>query len=105
MAIGVVEMQGQITRAHDYTTIKHNDDTEGMVEQAHFGQQLTKQVEKQVKRVNQGDKPEYHERKFDAKDKGSNEYRGDGGKNRKGAKREADGKVLLKGVSTFDVSR
>lgn len=98
-------MQGQITRAHDYTTIKHNDDTKGMVEQAHFGQQLTKQVEKQVKRVNQGDKPEYHERKFDAKDKGSNEYRGDGGKNRKGAKREADGKVLLKGVSTFDVSR
>ena len=100
MAIGFVEMQGQITRAHDYTTIKHNDDTKGMVEQAHFGQQLTKQVEKQVKRVNQGDKPE-----FDAKDKGSNEYRGDGGKNRKGAKREADGKVLLKGVSTFDVSR
>lgn len=45
MAIGFVEMQGQITRAHDYTTIKHNDDTKGMVEQAHFGQQLTKQVD------------------------------------------------------------
>lgn len=105
MAIGFVELQGQITRAQDYTTIKHNDDTKGMVEQANFGQQMTKQVEKQVKRVNQGEKPEYHERKFDAKDKGSNEYRGDGGKNRKGAKKEADGKVLLKGVSTFDVSR
>lgn len=105
MAIGFVEMQGQITRAQDYTTIKHNDDTKGMVEQANFGQQMTKQVEKQVKRVNQGEQPEYHERKFDAKDKGSNEYHGDGGKNRKGTKRETDGKVLLKGVSTFDVSR
>lgn len=105
MAIGFVELQGQITRAQDYTTIKHNDDTKGMVEQANFGQQMTKQVEKQVKRVNQGEKPEYHERKFDAKDKGSNEYHGDGGKNRKGARKDADGKVLLKGVSTFDVSR
>lgn len=105
MAIGFVEMQGQITRAQDYTTLKHNDDTKGMVEQANFGQQMTKQVEKQVKRVNKGEQPEYHERKFDAKDKGSNEYRGDGGKNRKGLKKESDGKVLLKGVSTFDVSR
>ncbi len=105
MAIGFVELQGQITRAQDYTTIKHNDDTKGMVEQANFGQQMTKQVEKQVKRVNKGEQPEYHERKFDAKDKGSNEYHGDGGKSRKGAKKEADGKVLLKGVSTFDVSR
>ncbi len=105
MAIGFVELQGQITRAQDYTTIKHNDDTKGMVEQANFGQQMTKQVEKQVKRVNQGEKPEYHERKFDAKDKGSNEYHGDGGKSRKGARKDADGKVLLKGVSTFDVSR
>ncbi len=105
MAIGFVELQGQITRAQDYTTIKHNDDTKGMVEQANFGQQMTKQVEKQVKRVNKGEQPEYHERKFDAKDKGSNEYHGDGGKSRKGARKEADGKVLLKGVSTFDVSR
>lgn len=105
MAIGFVELQGQITRAQDYTMIKHNDDTKGMVEQANFGQQMTKQVEKQVKRVNKGEQPEYHERKFDAKDKGSNEYHGDGGKNRKGLKKESDGKVLLKGVSTFDVSR
>ena len=105
MAIGFVEMQGQITRAQDYTMLKHNDDTKGMVEQANFGQQMTKQVEKQVKRVNKGEQPEYHERKFDAKDKGSNEYHGDGGKNRKGLKKESDGKVLLKGVSTYDVSR
>ena len=36
MAIGFVEMQGQITRAQDYTTMKHNDDTKGMVEQANL---------------------------------------------------------------------
>ena len=97
MAIGFVEMQGQITRAQDFTSIKHSDDTKGMVEQANFGQQMTKQIEKQVKRVNEGKQPECHERKFDAKDKGSNEYRGDGGKSRKEKKKtEPDGKVIMK---------
>ena len=104
MAIGFVELQGQITRAQDFTTVKHNEDTKGLVDQTNFGQQMTKQVEKQVKRVNEGKQPEYHERKFDAKDKGSNEYRGDGGRSRRKKKKEPDGKVLLKGVSTFEIS-
>ena len=102
MAIGFVEMQGQITRAQDYTTIKHNDDTRGMVDQANFGQQMTKQVEKQTKRVNEGKNPEYHERKFDAKDKGNNEYRGDGGQSRKKKQeKDSDGKVIMKRVDIW----
>ena len=83
----------------DFTAIKHNDDTKSMVQQANFGQQMTKQIEKQVKRVNEGKQPEYHERKFDAKDKGSNEYRGDGGKSRRDKReqeQEPDGKVIMK---------
>lgn len=105
MAIGFVEMQGQITRAQDFTSIKHNEDTRGMVEQANVEQHMTKQVERQVNRVNKGDQPEYHERKFDAKDKGSNEYHGDGGQNRKDKKKkEEDGKVLLKGIGNLDFS-
>ncbi|MCD7726646.1 MAG: hypothetical protein LUI12_14020 [Clostridiales bacterium] len=103
MAIGFVEMQGQITRAQDFTTIKHQEDTRGMVEQANVGQQMTRQVERQVNRVNQGEQPEYHERKFDAKDKGSNEYHGDGGKGRREKKQE-DGKVFLKGIGNVDLS-
>ncbi len=105
MAIGFVEMQGQITRAQDYTTIKNNEDAKGMVEQANVGQQMTKQVERQVNRVNKGNQPEYHERKFDAKDKGSNEYHGDGGQARKRKKGEnPDGKVLMKKAEKIDFS-
>ncbi|MDE6388622.1 MAG: hypothetical protein K2L82_12550 [Lachnospiraceae bacterium] len=105
MAIGFVEMQGQITRAQDFTTIKHNEDAKGMVEQANAGQQMTKQVERQVNRVNKGNQPEYHERKFDAKDKGSNEYHGDGGQARKKKKGEnPDGKVLMKKAEKIDFS-
>lgn len=102
MAIGLVELQGQITRAQDFTTIKHNEDTKGMVDQTNFGQQMTKQVEKQAQRVNERDKAENRQKKHDAKEKGSNEYYGDGGRNRKQEKKESDGKVLLKGVNTFD---
>ncbi len=103
MAIGFVEMQGQITRAQDLTTVKHNEDTKGLVDQTNFGQQMTKQVEKQTQRVNEKNRPENRQKKFDAKEKGSNEYHGDGGRSRKKAKKDPDGKVLLKGVSTFDI--
>ena len=104
MAIGFVEMQGQITRAQDFTSIKNNEDAKGMVEQANVGQQMTKQIDRQVKRVNKGDQPEYHERKFDAKDKGSNEYHGDGGKARKKPGQNSDGKVLMKKAEHIDFS-
>lgn len=102
MAIGFVEMQGQITRAQDFTTVKHNEDTKGLVDQSNFGQQMTRQVEKQARRVNEKEKAENRQKKFDAKEKGSNEYHGDGGRNRKKSQKDPDGKVLLKGVSTFD---
>ncbi len=104
MAIGFVEMQGQITRAQDFTTVKHNEDTKGLVDQSNFGQQMTKQVEKQTRRVNERDRAENRQKKFDAKEQGSNEYHGDGGQHRKREKKETDGKVLLKGVSTFEIS-
>ncbi len=104
MAIGFVEMQGQITRAQDFTTVKHNEDTKGLVDQSNFGQQMTKQVERQVQRVNQREQAQNRQKKFDAKEKGSNEYHGDGGRGRKRKEQEVDGKVLLKGVSTFDIS-
>lgn len=103
MAIGFVEMQGQITRAQDFTTVKHNEDTKGMVDQSNFEQQVAKQVEKQAQRVNERANAENHQKKFDAKEKGSNEYHGDGGRGRKQKKKEpVDGKVLLKGVHTFE---
>ena len=102
MAIGFVEMQGQITRAQDFTTVKHNEDTKGLVDQSNFGQQMTRQVERKAQRVNERERTENRQKKFDAKEKGSNEYHGDGGRNRKKPQRDPDGKVLLKGVSTFD---
>ena len=101
MAIGQIEIQGQITRAQDFTFLKHNEDTRGTVEQANAGEQVAKQAEEQVNKVKQKQQPENQNKKHDAKEKGSNEYTGDGGRNRNREKKEPkepDGKVLLKGI-------
>lgn len=107
MAIGQIELQGQITRAQDFTNIKHHEDTRGTVEQAVTVEKVAKQAEEQVTKVNKKQQPENHNKKHDAKEKGSNEYSGDGGRKRDKMKKEPiepDGKVLLKGVGNFDVS-
>ena len=105
MAIGQIEIQGQITRAHDMTAYKHHEDTKGMVEQANVGVQFAKHVENQLAKVNRGAQAEYQNKKFDAKEKGSNEYNGDGGRRKKKEnEKETDGKVILKGIGNFDIS-
>ena len=43
----------------------------------------------------------FKENRFDAKEKGRNEYSGDGGKHRK--KFKGDGKVVAKSVGGFDI--
>ena len=107
MAIGQIEIQGQITTAQDYSILKHNEDNRGMVEQANAGEEVAKQAENQVNRVNQKQQPDNQNKKYDAKEKGSNEYAGDGGRNRNKEKKEPkepDGKVLLKGVGDVNLS-
>lgn len=95
MTISRVELQGQTMRAQDFTNIKHNEDTKVMVDQSNIGQHATQEVDNKLHQVNQMEESNNREKRFDARDKGSNEYSGDGGKNRK--KKESDGKVFIKG--------
>ena len=45
MTISRVELQGQITRAQDFTTIKHQEDSRGFIEQANIHQKTEQKVE------------------------------------------------------------
>lgn len=100
MAIGAIEMQGQILRTQDYATIKHQEDIRGDVEQSQI--QVTKDAEevRQANRVSATSESDMARNQSDASDKGNNEYSGDGGARRREAReaRERDGKVLLKSV-------
>ena len=108
MAFGHIELNTAMTRIQDYTTQKHNEDQKSSVQQDQFHNHFTKELNKDIRQVvktNQSEyqnKTEYQNKKFDARDKGSNQYVGDGGKNRKKKEQKEDDKVLSK-QSWFDV--
>lgn len=100
MAIGALEIS-TITRAQDYTTIKQNEDNKGLVDQTNFAQQVQKQTEQLTKEVHSSDNPDWYDKRPDAKEKGGNEYHGDGGRKRKQQKKHEQ--VIVNGHKGFDI--
>ncbi len=84
MAFGSIELT-TITRAQDYSAVKHNEDNKGFVDQTNFSQQVQKHTEQNIRQVRSSDDPEWHQKNPDAKEKGNNEYQGDGGRRRRQA--------------------
>lgn len=108
MAIGQIELNTAMTRIQDYATQKHNEDQKSTVQQSQVQNQLHKELASDMKQVVKTDQTEYqnrtmyHNKKFDAKEKGSNSYSGDGGKHRK-KDEKSDGKVIVKKQGGFDI--
>ncbi len=103
MAISRIEIQGQVTRAQDFTTLKQNEDNKAMIDQSNLQRQFDQNVDNKLRQVQQSERTEKEAKKFDAKEKGNGSYAGDGGKNRKQEEKEKDGKVILKGQKGFDI--
>lgn len=102
MAIGPIELQGTIARSQDIYSIKQNEDQKGVINQSNFQTQFSKEVNERPHQVNKSDDADFLNKKFDAKEKGSNQYSGDGGKKKK-SKEEEVGRVVVKGWNRFDV--
>lgn len=100
MAFGSIELT-TISRAQDYTTIKHNEDNKSFVDQTNIGHHVQKEQKQRTTQVNSSDETGWHTRQFDAKEKGDNEYEGNGGKKRK--KQETREQVVVKGRQSFDM--
>lgn len=104
MAFGSIDLT-TISRAQDYSGLKQNEDNRSMVAQTNIAQDIRKATEQRIREVHSSDNPEWHQRNPDAKEKGSNEYSGDGGKRRKNSGPQE--KVVIKGksagVSGFDM--
>ena len=101
MAFGAIELT-TVSRAQDYTTIKHNEDNKVNVDQANFSEQFQKTTEQNIRGVHQSDDTQWHENKPDAKEKGNNKYSGDGGRRRK-KQQAAQERVVPKGSGGFDI--
>lgn len=104
MAITPLEQLGAIGRTQDFSAIRQQEDNKMLGNQTIIQTQVEKEAEERVSQVRQADHAERKEKKFDAKEKGDNPYAGDGGKGRKRTQEEnTDGKVVLKGVGSFDM--
>lgn len=101
MAFGSIEFT-TITRAQDYSTVKQNEDNKGMIDQGHIFDHVQKTTEQRSHEVQSGDNAQWRENKPDAREKGSNEYSGDGGR-----RRSKDGKpierMVVKSANGFDM--
>lgn len=95
MAVGAIE-NATISRVQDYTTIKQNEDNKGYVNQVSIGQDKERDNLQKARQVRQGDETSWQNKRPDAREKGSNEYQGNGGSNRKG-KKPAVEQMVIKG--------
>lgn len=102
MAIGIVELNTAMTGIHDYNNIRHSEDSKGVVDQSNIHQIVDQSVEVKLNNVNEADDTNNNQKKFDAKDKGSNEYSGNNGQKKKKEDKNPDGKVIPK-YSGFDM--
>ena len=103
MSIGPVELSGVVGRAQDFTTIKHNEDNKGLIDQTNYHNKFEQKINQNTKTVQEGNDADGIHKRFDPSEKGDNEYSGDGGKKRKKQQEENDGKVVIKNKGGFDI--
>ena len=89
-----------MTRTPDFTAIKQNEDNRGAMAQMNMVQQEDKAQKLRAGQVTQKEEAGWHQKKFDAKEKGDNQYSGDGGKRRFSNKED---KVVNKRQQGFDI--
>lgn len=92
MAVGAIQ-NATIARVQDYSTIKQNEDNKGVINQINISQDREQENQQKARQVRSGEETNWQNKRHDAKEKGSNEYRGDGGKSRQ-QKKPADQMVI-----------
>lgn len=102
MAIGPIEMTGMVTRTQDFSQFKANEDNKAVLDQSNIYTNVQKKVQEQNKQVVNPDNADYHEYRYDAKEKGNGSYQ-DNRNRKKKEEKEDDGSVTVKKPSGFDI--
>ena len=102
MSLGIVEINSAMTGINDFHNIRHNEEAKAGVDQVNFQNQFNQEMENKRIDNNQSEDANNRQKRFDSRDKGSNEYSGDGGRNRKKKEENPDGRVVPK-YSGFDM--
>lgn len=103
MSVGPVTLNGIVPRTQDMSMIKHQEDNKPLVEQHNIQTQQKMQEERQLKQVNHADDASEHKKKYDAKEKGSNEYENRQKRKKKPEKKKQDTGMPGQGIGGFDI--
>ena len=93
MGIDAVHLNGAMTGIQDYNSMRQHEDMRAMMDHTNFQKQIDQNVDEKLNQVQEKDKGEFRNQKFDAKAKGNNSYDGDGGKHRPNNKEEKPNQV------------
>lgn len=96
-----IEFNGTVQRTQDVSTIKQNEDQKPVHDQSNFQQKVQKNTEHLTHEVSNKDNADYSQQKYDAKEKGKNQYSRQDQKRQKKEK-EPKEKVILKNKG-FDI--
>ena len=86
---------GVVAASSEVGSLKAAEEARPLMDQRNFQTQFNQEVDNQRSQVTQKDDVGQGELHSDAQDKGSNEYFGDGGKNRRGKKDEEEKSAIL----------
>ena len=101
MAISPILLNASIQQTDNVLHNQVKQVEKGMVDQGNIQVQEEKKEQQKAKQVVHADEALFKEERFDAKEKGHNEYSGDGGRKRK--KIQGDGRVVTKPEGGFDI--
>ena len=102
MSIRPVEFNGVIQRTQDVSALKQNEDNKPFMEQHNIQAQFSKETVRHMQKVNHADDAQNQQKRYDAREKGSNEYENQ--QNQKKKEKKNDGKVIAKTVASgFDI--
>lgn len=95
---------GMLQRMNEVSQIKQNEVSKPMIDQSNIQNQFVKQINSKTEQVGKKDDLDNAEKKFDAKEKGSNNYFGsDSKKNNSDETEQEEGRVYIKGQKGFDI--
>ena len=102
MSIRPVEFSGVVQRSQDISTVKQNEDNKSMLQQQNVQTQFAKDTVHHMQQVTHANDSDNPKKKFDAREKGRNEYE-DRRNKKKRAEEKNSGKVSVKTTGGFDM--
>ena len=104
MSIRPIDFGVMMQRTPEAGMQKQNADNKPVFEQQVLSNKIQKDTQQNLRQVNESEDAQNYQKKYDAKEKGSNEYQPNQ-KNRKGKKEEKGERVIQKpSYSGFDIS-